>query len=61
MPRSKDADVPLGPPWLKPIGMYLRPRLTISGKRVEADSEDAPAHPVVPQRRRIGQRHLGLP
>ena len=61
MPRSKDSDIPLAPPWVKCVNQYLRPRLKINGVRIEADGEDGRAHPV-PQRRRSGPRHLsGLP
>ena len=38
---------------------YLRPRLKTNGERIEADSEDGPAHPV-PQRRRTGPGHLNF-
>jgi hypothetical protein len=60
VPRSKDTDIPVAPLWVKCVNQYLRPRLKTNGERIEADSEDGPAHPV-PQRRRTSPRHPGLP
>jgi hypothetical protein len=59
VPRSKDSDIPLAPPWVKCVNQYLRPRLKINGERIEADREHGPANPV-PQRSRTGPRHLNF-
>jgi hypothetical protein len=59
VPRSNDTDIPVAPLWVKCVNCYLRPRLKTNGERIEADSEDPPAHPV-PPRRGTGSRHLNV-